>query len=36
MLVACNQEGMLGLDLLPENNRFPTFTDSVVLVGSAC
>lgn len=34
MLVACNQEGMLGLDLLPENNRFPTITDSVELVGS--
>ncbi|MFM7289298.1 MAG: hypothetical protein ACKO18_07960, partial [Bacteroidota bacterium] len=34
MLAACNQEGMLGLDLLPENNRFPTITDSVELVGS--
>ena len=34
LLAACNQEGILGLDLLPENNRFPTVTDSVELVGS--
>jgi hypothetical protein len=25
---------MLGLDLLPENNRFPTVTDSIALLGS--
>lgn len=34
LLVACNQEGMLGLDLLPENNRYTTLTDSIELVGS--
>ncbi|MEY4913645.1 MAG: hypothetical protein RL025_1472, partial [Bacteroidota bacterium] len=32
-LVSCNQEGTLGLDLLPDKDRYLTLTDSVSLVG---
>jgi len=32
-LASCNQEGTLGLDLLPDKDRYLTITDSVSLVG---
>lgn len=31
--VSCNEEGMLGLDLLPDRDRYDAVTDSFVLVG---
>ncbi|MGA1665692.1 MAG: DUF4270 family protein [Bacteroidia bacterium] len=33
-LPSCNQEGTLGLDLLPDKDLYPTLTDSITLVGS--
>ncbi|MFM8513711.1 MAG: DUF4270 family protein [Bacteroidota bacterium] len=32
-LSSCNQEGTLGLDLLPDKDLYPTVTDSITLVG---
>ena len=32
-LPSCNQEGTLGLDLLPDKDLYPTLTDSITLVG---